>query len=116
MPATLDDEVIVFAKENFKILDCLAEVYSFQIIWTSENLSKKLGYENHELDGTSIRKLLSLTADEFLKISISLFDGKPNKKTLLCKNGEKISATGVVHSFMYKNCPFIAISNVVYDL
>ena len=110
-----DEEVIHYAKEHYKTLDCLADVYTFQILWASDNVAKKLGYENHEIEGLSVRKLLELSATEFLQIAITMFDGKPNRKTLLSKNGEKISALGEVHSFMLNNTPYVAISNVVYD-
>jgi len=108
------DPVVKFANEKYKNLACVADVFSFQIIWADEEHHKKLGYMPGELYGINIRKFLDVSSKEFMRIAITKFQGKPNKKTLLTKSGEKITSTGKIHTFSYENSPYIAISDVIF--
>jgi len=112
MATNYTDPVIEFAKKKYQNLDCIADVFTFQIVWASENLTKHLGYFPDELNNTSIRKFLNVNPTEFLQIATTLYTGAVDKKTLIKKSGEKVDALGEIHSFMFNNCPYIAILNV----
>jgi hypothetical protein len=112
MGSASTDSVIEFTHEKYENVDMIVDVYAMQVVWSSENLAKMLGYTQNELENISIRKILNIDPTQALKIAITKFQGEPNQSSLITKTGKEIVCRAVINSYLFNKDPYVAVTNV----
>jgi PAS domain S-box-containing protein len=113
----MDEEAVQYAKEKYKELDAVVNIFTMRIVWASERSASGLGYTASELIGKSAREVMRMDAASVAKmffVELISKNGAEETRPFKHKDGTALTGTATVYNFKHDGEPYLAVESLVF--